>query len=42
MNEFWSDNIEGVKHKNLAEILLMEEYQDIIKLVSKQLFYIKN
>ena len=26
MDDFWSDNIEGVKHKNLAEFLLMEEY----------------
>ena len=26
MDDFWSDNIDGVKHKNLAEFLLMEEY----------------
>lgn len=26
MEDFWQDNIEGVKHKNLAEFLLMEEY----------------
>lgn len=26
MEEFWQDNIEGIKHKNLAEFLLMEEY----------------
>ncbi|SDG42326.1 ATP-binding protein [Desulfosporosinus hippei] len=26
MEDFWQDNIEGVKHKNLAEFLLMDEY----------------
>jgi len=26
MEEFWQDNIEGVKHKNIAEFLLMKEY----------------
>jgi hypothetical protein len=26
MEDFWQDNIEGIKHKNLAEFLLMEEY----------------
>ncbi|SHH30624.1 ATP-binding protein [Desulfosporosinus lacus] len=26
MEDFWQDNIEGIKHKNLAEFLLMDEY----------------
>ena len=26
MEDFWQDNIEGVKHKNIAEFLLMDEY----------------
>jgi len=26
MDEFWSDNIQGIKHKNLADFLLMDEY----------------
>ncbi|HZK84967.1 MAG TPA: ATP-binding protein [Desulfosporosinus sp.] len=26
MEDFWQDNIEGVKHKNIAEFLLMEGY----------------
>jgi len=26
MDEFWKDNINGVKHKHIAEFLLMEEY----------------
>ncbi len=26
MDDFWSDNVEGVKHKHLAEFLLMGEY----------------
>lgn len=26
MDDFWTDNIEGVKHKHLADFLLMEEY----------------
>ena len=26
MEEFWQDNIEGVKHKNIAEFLLMDKY----------------
>ena len=26
MDDFWSDNMEGVKHKHLAEFLLMDEY----------------
>ncbi|SKA93942.1 hypothetical protein SAMN05443428_11522 [Caloramator quimbayensis] len=26
MEEFWQDNIEGVKHKNIADFLLMDEY----------------
>lgn len=26
MEEFWQDNIEGIKHINIAEFLLMEEY----------------
>ena len=26
MEDFWQDNVEGIKHKNLAEFLLMEEY----------------
>ena len=26
MEDFWQDNIEGIRHKNLAEFLLMEEY----------------
>ncbi|MEQ8200529.1 MAG: ATP-binding protein [Syntrophomonadaceae bacterium] len=26
MDDFWNDNVEGVKHKNLAEFLLMDEY----------------
>ncbi len=26
MEDFWQDNIEGIKHKNLAEFLLMDDY----------------
>lgn len=26
MDDFWSDNVEGVKHKHLTEFLLMDEY----------------
>ncbi len=26
MEEYWQDNIEGVKHKNIADFLLMKEY----------------
>ncbi len=26
MDDFWSDNVEGVKHKHLADFLLMDEY----------------
>lgn len=26
MEEFWQDNINGVRHKNVWEFLLMEEY----------------
>ena len=26
MDDFWNDNVEGVKHKYLAEFLLMDEY----------------
>lgn len=26
MDDFWNDNVEGVKHKHLAEFLLMDEY----------------
>jgi len=26
MDDFWSDNVDGVKHKHLAEFLLMDEY----------------
>lgn len=26
MDDFWRDNVDGVKHKNLAEFLLMDEY----------------
>jgi len=26
MEDFWQDNIEGIKHKNLADFLLMDEY----------------
>ncbi|MGD8400069.1 MAG: DUF4143 domain-containing protein [Bacillota bacterium] len=26
MDDFWRDNVEGVKHKHLAEFLLMDEY----------------
>ena len=26
MDDFWSDNVDGVKHKHLAEFLLMNEY----------------
>jgi hypothetical protein len=26
LEDFWQDNVEGVRHKNLAEFLLMKEY----------------
>lgn len=26
MDDFWTDNVEGVKHKHLADFLLLEEY----------------
>lgn len=26
MDDFWSDNVEGIQHKHLAEFLLMDEY----------------
>ncbi|HWQ41930.1 MAG TPA: ATP-binding protein, partial [Desulfosporosinus sp.] len=26
LEDFWQDNIQGIKHKNLAEFLLMDEY----------------
>jgi hypothetical protein len=26
MDDFWRDNVDGVKHRHLAEFLLMDEY----------------
>ncbi|MDT3697823.1 MAG: hypothetical protein RO469_00220 [Thermincola sp.] len=26
MDDFWNDNVEGVRHKDIAEFLLMKEY----------------